>query len=602
MFTRLEIRDFRNIASARLDLDRVNWICGPSGGGKTSIGAAIEFCLTGGNEWTDGRGQGLDTQVRHGQKEAEVALMMESNTFRRTIPQAKAKALDGRVEAAFQAKQEVMRHCLRTRLFFALSRADQKELLQSALTDSRNAQAVVDALDAFTPEFPDLGSWLRESGEFAGGIDFDAMHRRWYDERTGQKRDCRSLEERVKMLDGELEPPQNTGQSDLLRAELRDLDRRIGEAQARTMSATSVYSEQKRAHETAEQCHKTAATAARVAQDAVSAAADAMFAMQARVTKLHGQQPEVLDLGVLRAEQDALAQAMAETGAAETCPPGECAKVRMRDASAALARNADSIRLAEAALAHHHACDRAREAERHLQSIEVPDAPAPPADPDACEEKVLRPLLEQRQKVDVSLRAAEGTTNNRVRWESTRRELAGLREKLQVAQTYVLRLEAIVSALGPHGIRQDMIDRDLTRLEGLTSNLCENYFEMGLRFVRNPWGAQGRVWPQGAWLPVEQLSWSERARVSACFQVALAEMCGFDLVLIDETGGDPQVRGEIAEMLLDQVNVQSFMFSTAQDADDAGSLRPPNVPEIEGMRVYWMDGGIAAELTCARIA
>ena len=71
MFTRLEIRDFRNIASARLDLDRVNWICGPSGGGKTSIGAAIEFCLTGGNEWTDGRGQGLDTQVRHGQKEAE---------------------------------------------------------------------------------------------------------------------------------------------------------------------------------------------------------------------------------------------------------------------------------------------------------------------------------------------------------------------------------------------------------------------------------------------------------------------------------------------------------------------------------------------------
>ena len=599
MIANVEIANFRCIRQARFDLDHVTWIAGPNGGGKTSIAAAIEYCLTGGNEWTDGRGAGLDTQVLHDQKKADVRLTLGETVLARAIPPPKGvKQVDASMEESLGVRRDLIRACLRTRHFFASSKAEQKDLLLAAFAGARDAQSVREALDAFTPEFPDLGEWLQKSGALTGTIDFEALHKTWYDERTGAKRDLRSLEERIKALDSEPEPAPNTGQSDSLRADLQDLDRRIGEARGRSLAGRQVYTVKLRERNAAVSQRASARAASELAGQHVTNAMQMVTGLQNRIKERHGEQPQSLDLKVLRAEQDALVGEMTAANATEVCPKGKCAKTMVRDIANRLQRNGDAILLAEAEAKHHDACERVREAEANLQSIVVPDLPEEPADDAACGEKVIRPLEAERQRVDAALRAAEGKANLRVRWESIQRELAGLREKLTEQRDYVLRLEAVVSALGPHGIGAAMVEKDLARLEERTRSLAEDFFEMGFRLDRNPWGAWAHVGTVEHWIPVEQLSWSERARISACFQVALAEQCGFGLVLLDETGGDPTVRGQIAEMLLD-VDVQSVVFSTAQETDASGLLVRPDAPDIIGMRTYWVDGGAVVDLTPA---
>ncbi len=87
----IALKNFRCHADLRvpLNLAPITVIGGENGAGKTSILAGLEYVLTGRCHWTDGRGAGADTLIRHGAGKAAVSLELDGDSqVVRTIPNA----------------------------------------------------------------------------------------------------------------------------------------------------------------------------------------------------------------------------------------------------------------------------------------------------------------------------------------------------------------------------------------------------------------------------------------------------------------------------------------------------------------------------------
>src|SRR5487761_622929 len=83
----LTLKNFRSHEETVLDLDRLNFVRGPNGCGKSSIQMAIEYLFAGRCELTDAAGRGADTLIRSGEKELEVSVILkggETSCRRRT--------------------------------------------------------------------------------------------------------------------------------------------------------------------------------------------------------------------------------------------------------------------------------------------------------------------------------------------------------------------------------------------------------------------------------------------------------------------------------------------------------------------------------------
>ena len=74
----LTLKNFRLHRETVLALDRLNFIRGANGCGKSSIQMALEYLLTGRCQLTDGAGRGVDPLIRTGEKELEVSATLEN--------------------------------------------------------------------------------------------------------------------------------------------------------------------------------------------------------------------------------------------------------------------------------------------------------------------------------------------------------------------------------------------------------------------------------------------------------------------------------------------------------------------------------------------
>src|SRR5713226_6830180 len=133
----LTLKNFRSHQETLLELERLNFVRGPNGCGKSSIQMALEYLFTGRCQMTDAAGRGAEALIRAGAKELEVSATLENGESigRRRTPRSHIVELNGErvpVDAA-QASLEkrfgsadVLSAALNAGRFIEMSEAEQK--------------------------------------------------------------------------------------------------------------------------------------------------------------------------------------------------------------------------------------------------------------------------------------------------------------------------------------------------------------------------------------------------------------------------------------------------------------------------------------------
>jgi exonuclease SbcC len=169
---------------------------------------------------------------------------------------------------------------------------------------------------------------------------------------------------------------------------------------------------------------------------------------------------------------------------------------------------------------------------------------------------------------------------------------AALELEVQNLAAAVADLEMLVKALGPDGLRQDLLSHILAgfvsrvndRLGRLTKGAYQLSLSAGMTLLCRVSG--------GPLLPLPLLSRSEQLRVGIAVSEALSAAAGLLLLAVDEADMlDQENRDLLAGMLLDTAEEfdQVLVFSTV------GEARPEN-PNLPGVKMFWVEDGRAEEI------
>lgn len=156
----------------------------------------------------------------------------------------------------------------------------------------------------------------------------------------------------------------------------------------------------------------------------------------------------------------------------------------------------------------------------------------------------------------------------------------------------VVDLEALVKALGPDGLKKDLLAWILKgfveRVNDRLGRLTEGTYHISLApDMTILCCANG-----GPTLPLKLLSKSEQLRVGIGISEALSRAVGIRFIAIDEADMlDQENRDLLAEMLLNTADEfdQVLVFTTV------GDIRPEN-PGLPGVKMFWVDDGVVHEL------
>ena len=169
--TTLALRNFRSHHETVLELDRFNFVRGPNGCGKSSIQMALEYLFTGRCELTDSAGRGAETLIRAGAKEFEVSATLGSGdtirrrrTFRSQTIEINGQRVPIEAGQGFLIKQfgpsEVLSVVLNAGRFADLPAAAQEKQLAQLVDLGRVEipREILDALSALGEQPPLLRS------------------------------------------------------------------------------------------------------------------------------------------------------------------------------------------------------------------------------------------------------------------------------------------------------------------------------------------------------------------------------------------------------------------------------------------------------------
>lgn len=192
----LTLKNFRSHQETVLDLDRLNFVRGPNGCGKSSIQMALEYLFTGRCEMTDAAGRGAEALIHAREKELEVSVTLENGdkicrrrTSRSHIVEINGKRVPVDAAEAFLEERfgstDVLSAVLNAGRFVEMSEAVQKRLLAQVVdagkvdvpTEINNA---LRAIDERLPRIASVG-------------DVEAAYRRFYDLRTEASRKLKAL-------------------------------------------------------------------------------------------------------------------------------------------------------------------------------------------------------------------------------------------------------------------------------------------------------------------------------------------------------------------------------------------------------------------------
>lgn len=608
MIRSLRIKAYRNIPDAEMDLSRANIFVGGSGQGKSSIIEAARFALTGRNQWTDLRGQGLDTQVRSGEKKARVELTLERDgnilEVMRTIPASPGvDALQASINAFLGVPQAMVAAQMETRRFFRLDAKDQQALLQSLLAADLTMERLFAEMDK---EQAGLGAWFGrqvEADTGAGSIkDFAEAGRKaakkLRDKTAGE------LEVKAKAAASEEQPPTQE-HLDFLQRKVEDLAAQIGRAEGENAGACDLAESRMREYTTRMQQHDQAVAALNAAKHAVKVAqadVDGMAHPERGSDAIEEDLAKAIErLREAQGEENAAIQAMSAIPDGP-CPAGTClrastaAALEKVNAAKKIADDADlvvvDLRRQQAAAARQeeaiaNALARQDNANRALGTAKkaLDAMPVPPQKPDAAPPGPdLSALRDQKRKTEEALMGARAAQMRAQAAERARAEVTKLQQDHAAQAREAERWEAAVAAVGPAGIKARLMEKEMAGLAREVAALTRDFFAMDFRIQAEPWLLEARI--GDGWIPVSQVSWSQKAALSACLQAVLARRSGFKLIVIDEAGADSGMRAAMLTMLEELTDLQAFFLVTSDQ-------RPPVEPgdEDAGLRWWYVEGG-----------
>lgn len=632
MIASLTLRDFRSHQHTSLNLDRVSWFVGPNNSGKSSIAAAMEFALTGADEFDD-----TATQVRHGAKGASVSLRVEDERVtgpgeieygwevERCIPSAKGvTTLNAVIEERFGVPLKQMALLLRTRRFFDLPEKEQRAALDALFGESLTGEEWILALNLWTPEFPDLGDDFR--GEWPKVQHAKSPHAYFYDKRTAENRTLADLKKRLQVAQDTPKPAgYDPGTVPSLRAQLESVRKRLTEMRTQAEGAEREHAGKVQAYQADVRTFDTLKREVERLQAEAQQVTEKALAVNKKTHRPLDEIHEAIaqfeeSLTLERAQQDTAAAEASKWSAGDGCPEGTCGRREMANATSRLNDTILQVRryeeklqtlrqeLAEAktisesqamwSASHTEVYARLAAAQQRLQ--EVGPKPEQPAAPDLANlAKTVLAIQHEGDALQQRLVQAEAVQRQAAAYEQAQAEVERLKTEVETQEKVVARVEALVTACDPaKGIPYKHNEERIRTVWVEASILANRYFNMGLCVkdgsVRGRAAAVAKSETDTSyqvWLPINQLCWSERGRASACFQVACARAIGFPLVVIDEHALDPSLRGNLLEMLLAQDDLQSIVLSTAVECDEGGAFLLPEAPDVDGLAVFWVEAG-----------
>lgn len=631
MISSVDITNFRAIERATIALTSLNVFTGPNGAGKSSVKSAIEYALTRRNEWTDGRGTGLDTQVRHGAKKGRVRITIDNQQIEAECPPEKnamqqAKqfyaAIGLRNDSAMS--ERMVQAQLRACELLDQPAADQKATLCRALRAELDADNI-DLVNELDPRWHDMSHWLDEmtlTRGYRGAISAEGLLKFCTTERPGAKRardEQQRKVERLEALVGSGRPSGSPEKAEAARERLEDVMREMAELAAGRTPAIELHHAQQREWTARRQARE-------IAERAVHRAEVDLQEAQAKLSRMTAPQHDAEQLQSFRVQTDAeiarLSAILDDTFHMDEqpCKRGQC-KVRemlshrtqqaeVHEELRAAREERDDLSVAlEAASAWRIVSARVAEAEEHLVAArsqldltpevgEPPVAPSTEADPRRAELEAA--LAVAREQVEI----ADAMAHQALLYEEHLEELEHAREGLDALQDEVERWEGLCRAFDTRAV--DSLPSLLLaeRLDPFVADVdeaCRERFGFGVCIDLDPWGI--RIVTETGDVPQEQASGGERVAMSAVVQVELARRTGLRLVMIDEAQRlDAERRPMLASYLLAS-EVQALVFLAAQEkVIESGRVHMlrPTPPDDPRTAFWWVEGGRLERLSAAR--
>jgi DNA repair exonuclease SbcCD ATPase subunit len=625
----VKLTNWRNIAETELHLKRLTVIRGANHRGKSGIAQAIEFALTGRCDATSKSGAGAGGLIRLGSEKALIEMRLHANkeiALRCSLTASSGRSLtfkdprdanwDGANVSHWMSNQRDALSCLlNTRYFIDLDANDQKHLLSSIILP-----------DSF--EFPEdirqkaahLG-WKGQDPAWTGQIFevIEAVYEFVFNRRRDLNRDFKNLH-----IPQAMEMPPNAAASTeealaqlaslrtsvyerekawraalkergTMQAQIAGLDQRVQalEAKARTEEETLSSNE------------KMVLSAGQLKDRKKTASNDEEYA------RLQGEIDGFTDTiagieAVLRTFDrltDASAcptcgQAVTEDFLLKAMTPY---KEKLDKAHRGFIGTTDAIKAlgdiagAKADLEKHEQAKTSvarsrsiisethgllKTAETELAELRTKLPPEPAEDPE------IPAIRKQTGELEESLKSVAV-------FEARTKEIEAATVRQEKLRLDIALAGELVAWFGPQGIKAKLIAENIGSFtESMNAALRAWGYSCG--FEIEPYGFRVALSDGKTTLPLSFLSGSEQLQFGIAFQVALAQVSGIGLVIIDEADlFDSAGRGALFPMLL-----ESELESVLDQVIVIGTNESREVPNLEDCVYYIMnDDGNAEKLT-----
>ena len=578
MITRIGLQDFKShINAAMQPADGVNLIFGPNGSGKSSIKDAIEFALTGVCEGTDAGGRGSQVLITNGRATANVRVTIGGLDITRSI------SADGKVALEIEGKsgdKTTLQKLIYKRLdvtegaihglinstrILTMPPAEQKALLMSA-TDVRipDSDLSPEAIQVITQDENDPAEGAPAEERRFSPEEIERGYKAAFARRTDVNRKLKKIQVPPPI---EGEAPKATAA--VIQTRIIDLEEQLRAMTTVTQdsSGTKEYLIEtrakardklgledtvlKKAQAVLEKNYKDGSPQAMVKY---VAAAKAGVTKAAEKYKKAAADHDAASASVLHLEEIAEGTKGGELECPiwqVTCPvPKEEQTTMRRKVMADLKKAKDKVektsKTREAALKAlamaEENLEQARfasdefdeitaeirtltknigELNAQIQGIDeqLKALPPDPEPPDPAAIATLETRIEKGRAVH----------KHAIEWEARERTRQELQDELEALQTESESLTEIVTELGPKGAIAEAIAKggagDL--IKQTNHHLARAGIQIQIQ--ADPWKLQ----ISGGAMPVEVMSTSEKLRIGAAFQAALATTLGQNWVFID---------------------------------------------------------------------
>lgn len=616
------IQNLRSLSDASLRIgggNRVALVLGKNGAGKSSLAGAIEYALTGANEWTTKGGAGAAALIAHGEKSASVDVAIGDLTIQRTIKgngtSVSVGEYSGEKATAMLAlalpDPDLLRCMLRSDAFVTLKGKEQQDILFKLAGGQVDADWVSEKLtNAEREAIPEALSTRLQGSDL-----MKHLHDTVYGQRTEANTRVKELEAKAAGAPpGEIADLE--GEAEKLRVALARAKNVLAERQQQAGAAEAqiaAHEAAKRRWEMAQETFKAAQAALQEHGPRPDAVSDEQLeelrtAMQAAETALsdansaHVQASTPLIAARAREEQ------IAKLG--KTCVLAHDIPCPMTEEQIATLRESASVAVVEAERAEQAAAETLRAA-RTAYKIAANAFSEAQAQHTAAEQwdakaEFLREKLAAAQAA-LDTANAEYQANPAPNAETVQSNLASaqravedldarykaaldavtacqqygrITQDLERARERAALLDTLVGKFSPKGLPAEAMQSTIGAVIDQINDVLAEFCDLEVSFTDELLVAY--LPAQEAPIPVRYLSESEQLRVGSAISVAFAKLTGFNFVVVDAADRlDGRSRLPHLKMLVHS-GVHALVLATPANG---------NRPQMDGLVVYELANG-----------